>query len=251
MCNKEHLKLISIITINYNDGVGLKNTIASVLPALASDVEYVVVDGGSTDCSQYVIKENIHHIDKLLSEPDSGIANAFNKGIELATGRFLIFINAGDILTDTAISSIKRVIKGDNECSLIYIGKIKLAYEERSIIAGARISKYRQSLRNYLPHQAMVFSARCFERYGVYDENYRLGMDYEWSLRVLPDWKYLLFHDHVISIMDTGGVSMTNYADTFKAYHLARKKHNVMPTSLSYFLTLFFIVKRTVGLMFK
>lgn len=247
------MKLISIITINYNDSCGLNNTINSVAlhKDKDKDIEYVVVDGGSSDNSVSVIESNFNDIDKYISEPDTGIANAFNKGINLASGHYLLFLNAGDTLCKSAIDAIKKAIRSDNNHSLMYVGKVGLLYENSTVIAGFKISKYRQMLRNYLPHQAMVIKSSCFKEFGLYDEAYRLGMDYEWSLRLINRWDRLTFIDDVLALMDTNGVSMANYQETFRTYHQARMKNRVIPPTISYAFTLFFTLKRALGLKIK
>ncbi|MGK0307850.1 MAG: glycosyltransferase involved in cell wall biosynthesis, partial [Urechidicola sp.] len=95
--------LISIITINYNDAVGLKKTMASVLEQTYEDIEYIVIDGGSTDGSKAYIE--LYHKDLAywVSEPDQGIYHAMNKGIDQATGDYLLFLNSGDWLVDNFV----------------------------------------------------------------------------------------------------------------------------------------------------
>ena len=87
---------ISVITINYNNGVGLRSTIDSVVGQKCNDFEYIVIDGGSTDSSLNVIKEYSHKIDYWVSEPDGGIYNAMNKGVAHAHGDYCVFLNSGD-----------------------------------------------------------------------------------------------------------------------------------------------------------
>ena len=86
----------SIITINYNNVEGLRNTIKSVVNQTYTDYEFIIIDGGSTDGSVEVIKEYANIITYWVSEPDKGIYNAMNKGIEVANGEYLNFMNSGD-----------------------------------------------------------------------------------------------------------------------------------------------------------
>lgn len=87
---------ISIITINYNNVEGLKRSIESVVNQTSKDYEYIIIDGGSTDGSVDVIKLYSNRIDYWESEPDRGIYHAMNKGVKLATGEYVIFMNSGD-----------------------------------------------------------------------------------------------------------------------------------------------------------
>ena len=86
----------SIITVNYNDAQGLEDTIKSVVSQTYNDYEFIIIDGGSTDDSKYIIEENQSQIDYWVSEPDKGIFNAMNKGILASKGDYLIFMNSGD-----------------------------------------------------------------------------------------------------------------------------------------------------------
>ena len=95
---------ISIITINYNNKSGLEKTIESVLQQTYDNIEYLVIDGNSTDGSKDVIKKYKHRISYWVSEPDSGIYNAMNKGGTKATGDYLLFLNSGDVLLTIALN---------------------------------------------------------------------------------------------------------------------------------------------------
>ena len=87
---------LSVITINFNNRDGLRKTIESVVNQTFKDFEYIIIDGGSTDGSVDVIKEYADRIDYWVSEPDKGIYNAMNKGIDVAKGEYCIFMNSGD-----------------------------------------------------------------------------------------------------------------------------------------------------------
>ena len=88
---------LSVITINFNNRDGLRKTIESVVKQTYKDFEYIIIDGGSTDGSVDVIKEYADKIDYWVSEPDKGIYNAMNKGIDVAKGEYCIFMNSGDV----------------------------------------------------------------------------------------------------------------------------------------------------------
>ena len=90
------MKKVSIITVCYNSEADIENTIQSVVPFVSDVVEYVVIDGGSTDKTLQILNKYKDKISILVSEPDKGIYDAMNKGMCLATGKYLIFLNAGD-----------------------------------------------------------------------------------------------------------------------------------------------------------
>ena len=90
--------LISIITVNFNDKIGLERTLESVFSQNFRNFEYLVIDGGSNDGSKELLEKNSEKINYWVSEPDKGIYNAMNKGISFAKGEYLIFLNSGDHL---------------------------------------------------------------------------------------------------------------------------------------------------------
>ena len=116
----ESLPLISIITINYNDGQHLNKTIESVLQQDYPNKEFIVVDGGSTDQSKAIIKTYEHAIDQWVSEKDKGVFDAMNKGLAMAKGDYINFMNAGDwFLTPDAISKVFENVES-HQADLVY-----------------------------------------------------------------------------------------------------------------------------------
>lgn len=240
--------LITIVTIVKNDAFGLRKTISSVALQKSNWCEYQVIDGDSTDGTRDVIEEFAECIDVAVSEKDTGIANAFNKGIYRASGQFLLFLNAGDTLCVDALKNIHKELSDAVKKGIWVLAcRVRLLVGEEGRVIGHPISKQRQLLRNYLPHQGMLIAAEAFEQLGPYDENYHLGMDYEWSLRIYPYWRRLQFNNTVLTKMNAEGVSMKFYRKTFLAYHRARVKHRKMPPFLSRLIVVFFTTKRTAG----
>ena len=111
----------SIITINYNNKDGLFRTIESVIAQSFNDYEYIVIDGGSTDGSLEVIKEHIPQITYWISEPDNGIYNAMNKGVNVANGDYCLFLNSGDCLYDNDVLQRFNLYNSDKD---IIIGRV-------------------------------------------------------------------------------------------------------------------------------
>ncbi|WP_291275238.1 glycosyltransferase, partial [Flavobacterium sp.] len=91
------MNMISVITVNYNNDNGLKKTIESVINQTYKNFEFIIIDGGSTDQSSEIIKNYQDKINYWVSEPDKGVYSAMNKGIKVANGDFLIFMNSGDV----------------------------------------------------------------------------------------------------------------------------------------------------------
>jgi glycosyltransferase involved in cell wall biosynthesis len=232
--------LLSIVTIAYNALDGLRSTSDSLPCALPPWCEWVVVDGGSTDGTVDFLTANSDKITRSISERDNGIANAFNKGIALCKGRYVLFLNAGDCLIEGALGEIVKLLSESN--SPVIVGRIQMNGHEY----GRAVSFKRQWMRNYLPHQAMLIKRGLFRLLGGYDESYRLGMDFEWSLRLKPFWQHISFSPSVLAKMEPGGVSITQYKNTFDQYHKARQKHCGY-TLLSWGMSEFFKAKVWVG----
>ncbi len=174
---------LSIITVNYNNASGLQKTIESVVSQSYTDFEYIIIDGASTDKSVDVIKKFENKLTYWESEPDSGIYNAMNKGIEISKGDYLYFLNSGDafIDNDTLQHFIDRSHLGDYD--LVY-GDVFLNYKhdfkDRILKFPDQLNFYFLGCYSSLPHQATLIRKSLFNTYGLYDE----------SLKIVSDWKF-------------------------------------------------------------
>jgi glycosyltransferase involved in cell wall biosynthesis len=167
--------LISIITINYNDAVGLKKTMASVLEQTYEDIEYIVIDGGSTDGSKAYIELYQKVLAYWVSEPDQGIYHAMNKGIDQATGDYLLFLNSGDWLVDNFVidkfegfNPVEDLVYGD---PLVRDG---IAWQRKLMPKHMSIGV---ALTHTLAHQAEFYKRSLFNDNFRYDTSYKGGSD--------------------------------------------------------------------------
>ena len=172
---------ISIITINYNNRDGLEHTIQSVLSQTVSDYEYIVIDGASTDGSADIIKRYTGRIDKWVSEPDTGIYNAMNKGIARAEGDYCLFLNSGDTFADAHILERVLPLLGEKD---FYSGGIRFLYKKPEIkMPPERVTAYYMFYRA-LFHQATFIRTSLLKNH-PYTETYRIVSDWEQMLREL------------------------------------------------------------------
>lgn len=172
---------LSIITINYNDAAGLRKTIESVLAQTSRDIEYLVIDGGSTDGSGAVIEEYQDRIHYWISEPDRGIYHAMNKGIAQATGTYCQFLNSGDWLV--ASDTTQRMLSALNGSAIAYGNLIKhwpdgRTHRNEAAEADSLFTYYSGTLN----HASAYIRRDLFAKYGSYDE----------SLKIVADWKFYL-----------------------------------------------------------
>lgn len=198
---------ISIITVNYNDKTGLEKTIKSVTNQSFKDFEFIVIDGDSTDGSKELLKENPTIFTAWLSEPDKGIYHAMNKGIRIASGSYLLFLNSGDYLhNDEVLEKVNQEIGGEYA---IYYGDI--IYDEITRQTKRTFPKrltfgffYEQNLS----HQASFIKNDLFEQFFYYNEDYKIVSDWEFFIYTIckenVSYKHL---DFVVTNYDATGIS--------------------------------------------
>ena len=224
---------LSLITIVRNHAAGFRRTARSVMDHAPDNAEWVVIDGASTDGTGAAIAAVAPRIATHVSEPDRGIADAFNKGVARASGEYVLFLNAGDCLAPGAAFSLARLLDTHRGAPVI-VGRIELAGRRH----GRSAPFWRQYLHNQLPHQAMLIRRDLFATFGTYDRTRHFGMDYEWSLRLCPVWRQIVFVNELLTIMEPGGISIANAGKTLTAYHHARVQHfGLAPLSLAVLLS--------------
>ena len=201
----------SIITVNYNNKDGLEMTIKSVLGQTCKDFEYIIIDGGSTDGSVEVIKKYATQIDYWVSEPDSGVYNAMNKGIKKASGDYLNFMNSGDTYhSTTALETIEGLHSDDD---FIIGGYYDSTRGVAHIIPPQEVTLL-TLLKFTINHQATFLKRKLFEK-RLYDENYIIMADAKFNFQsIIFDNCSVKITENIISNYDTTGIS-SNY-DLYK-----------------------------------
>ena len=197
---------LTIITINLNNAPGLSITIQSVLAQTYTNFEYIIIDGGSTDESLELIKENESKLNYWVSESDSGIYSAMNKGIEKSSGEYLLFLNSGDFLIN------KHVIYDFEP----YLSNIDLVYGNLSIDKQGKLCSYffppkltfKYFLNNSLPHPCTFINSTLFNKVGLYNEQLKIASDWEFFIKSVCihncTYEYI---NKSVSVIDTNGIS--------------------------------------------
>jgi glycosyltransferase involved in cell wall biosynthesis len=167
---------LSIITINYNDCSGLEKTIQSVLGQTRSDFQYIVIDGNSTDGSAQLLEKYKNVIDVGISEKDTGIYNAMNKGAKFAEGEYLLFLNSGDELFDNNV--IENVYSELKDYDIISGCTIDYSDTESFLhVQPEHVSLY-TFVGGSLSHPSSFIKRELFEKIGGYHEEYRIVSDW-------------------------------------------------------------------------
>jgi glycosyltransferase involved in cell wall biosynthesis len=173
-------KKISIITINYNNLEGLRRTVESVINQTWQEFEYIVIDGASNDGSADYVESQSENIDYWVSEPDSGIYQAMNKGIAKATGEYLLFLNSGDHFNTTTILAENHHHLKDFD--LIYFDIIHIGSTFSKVVSYPGKLVFSDLVFDTLPHQSTFIKKSMFDDFGLYDE----------SLKIVADWKFFI-----------------------------------------------------------
>lgn len=198
---------ISIITVNLNKGDVIERTLKSVLHQTYTNIEYIVIDGGSTDNSVEIIKNLGSKIHYWISEPDHGIYNAMNKGLERASGNFLLFLNSGDYLAKNDV--IKKFVGKlemfkNNIQNTIFYGNIVV--EDKIINAPPKINLNVLSSSS-LPHPATFIPKNIFDKIGYYNEGYNIISDWIFFLEAYLNQFKFIYINCPITIFELNGMS--------------------------------------------
>ena len=254
---------LSIVTINFNNAEGLRKTLASVAAQTYSNIEHVIVDAASTDCSVEVIKEYVEtskHAVIWSSEKDKGIYDGMNKGIEIALGRrvvnalnrseqsedknkvlpdFIQILNSGDILASDDVTARMIVALNNEKIGILYgnmirdFGSGKLS---KDVCLGDRVKSQElraqevewtmdDFIKGTVNHDPTYIRADLYKKYGLYDENLKICSDWKWFVNAVVFGGEKLHYVPIdVTIFDTTGISETNLEFREKERHAELEK---------------------------
>jgi glycosyltransferase involved in cell wall biosynthesis len=222
---------ISLITVTYNAADTIERCITSVVAQTYPNLEYIIIDGGSTDNTVVIINKYQPHIHTIISEPDNGIYDAMNKGIQLATGDIIGMLNADDFFADTDV--LNCVAKAFATCNAdIIYGDIDFVDKQDKIFRKWRSGNYRHGYFNFgwmPPHPSFYVKRGLFNQYGLYKLHYGTAADYELMLRFIHTHQLRVHYIKKVMVkMLIGGVSTKNLNNRIKAWKNDFKamKHN-------------------------
>ena len=201
---------ISITTVCFNAVRTIEETIKSVLSQDYENIEYIVVDGGSTDGTLDIINSHKNKIDKVISGPDSGIYDAMNKGMQLSTGDILATLNGDDVYNDrTTVSRMAEFIQNNALDAaygdLVYIDRRDTGHVKRFWQPGP----YKKGAFSYgwvVPHPTFFCRKEILEKYGYFNDKMQIAADFELMLRLIEKHRIKVgYLQKVIVKMSTGG----------------------------------------------
>lgn len=229
----ERSPLLSVITVVYNNVKDLERTIQSVLKQDYTNIEYIVIDGGSTDGTLAVIEKYRSLISIIVSEPDEGIYDAMNKGIRLATGDYLLFMNSGDeIYASNTVSNIFS----SQAFADIYYGETEMIDTTGKSLGRRRHRvperftwksfKYGMSIS----HQAIYIKKSLVE---PYNRNYHLSADIDWILTAAKKARTIVNTHQYVAKYLVGGLSKKRHRQSLKErFHIFTKHYGLIPNLL-------------------
>ena len=214
---------ITIITVCYNSGKTIKDTIESVLAQNYKNFEYIIIDGKSKDNTVDIIKSYEPKFNgkmKWISEKDKGIYDAMNKGVKLASGDIIGLINADDILaTPNAFQIIVDTFKNEN-CDGTYSNLRVLDENMKKIIRVFNPKKGNYKLGWYPPHPTLYLKKDVYDKIGLYSLDYKIAADYDLMIRVMKDSDIKLSYiKEVLVYMRGGGVSTNGINGYYKSFN--------------------------------
>ncbi|MEO8795300.1 MAG: glycosyltransferase family 2 protein [Daejeonella sp.] len=234
---------ISLITVTYNAAEFLEECIQSVINQTYKNLQYIIVDGGSTDKTISIINKYKEHISVFISEPDKGIYDAMNKGIKSADGDVVGILNADDFFADQEVlstianefeSSKADIVYGD----LWYISRDNLAKVTRKWISGD-FKRFKMQFGWMPAHPTFYAKKALFDQYGLYDLSYKTAADYDLMLRFLYKQQTVSSYVNKVFVkMRTGGVSNKLLINRFNATLNDRKAMENNGISFSWLLIL-------------
>ncbi len=216
---------ISIITVVYNNVRDIEYTVRSVVSQTYPYIEYIIIDGASTDGTLDVIERYKKYITTLVSEKDNGIYDAMNKGLAMATGDYVLFLNSGDELFDE--DTIQSVVDKGEEADIIY-GETKLVNEQRDVIGDRRHKapeKFDWKSFRYgmnICHQALYIRRHIAQ---PYDLQYELSADIDWVIRAAKKAETTQNVHMYVARYLVGGMSQKRHRKSLKERYLIFNKY--------------------------
>lgn len=231
----------SIITVTYNAEAVLEDTIQSIVTQTYRNLEYIIIDGASKDKTMDIVNRYREHIHTVVSEPDKGLYDAMNKGLKLATGDYVCFLNAGDSLheDDTLYLMVHALMEAQSTSPAmplpdVMYGETEIVDNEGHFIQKRRLSAPERLTWKSFQHGMLVCHQAFFARRELaepYDLQYRFSADFDWCIRIMKKSR-LLFNTHltVIDYLQEGLTTQNHRESLIERFHIMRKHYGLIST---------------------
>ncbi|MGI4749984.1 MAG: glycosyltransferase family 2 protein [Janthinobacterium lividum] len=231
--------LISIIIVVYNAEAVLEETLFSIFKQAYKNIELIIIDGFSTDDTLTIIKKHEQKISHWISEPDNGVYDAMNKGANIASGNYLYFLGAGDLLLDV-ISAIAPLLI---DRRVIYYGDVfRTDLKSRY---GGYFSPFKLSVKN-ICHQAIFYPLDVFKNY-KYNVTYKMLSDYNLNMCIYGDKRFSFKHiPFTIALYQGGGIS-----DSALDYTFYEDKMSIIKANFSWCVFYYAYIRARIAKLFK
>lgn len=221
---------ISIITIAYNSEDTIEDTIQSVINQSYTQIEYIIIDGGSTDNTLNIINKYKDQIHNIISEPDKGIYDAMNKGVNLANGELVGILNSDDFYSHNDV--IKNIAKAIGDYDSVYADLVYVDRENTNkIIRYWKSGTYTKGsfLKGWMPpHPTFFLRKKIYNQFGTYNLSLKSAADYELMLRMIHKEQIsTTYHPETITKMRVGGQSNASLTNRLKANKEDRKAWDI------------------------
>lgn len=228
---------ISIITVSYNAVDTIEQTILSVINQTYENIEYIIIDGGSTDGTIDIIKKYEDQISYWVSEQDNGIYDAMNKGIDVATGKYLIFIHAGDFLRKNILNDLIAEFRS-NKCTFLY-GNVLM--KDVNKIYNGKYNKYKSMLSS-ICQQAIFYHTDIFKIVGKHELKYKIIADRVLNIKCFAEKRIKKkFINKTIADYEGGGFS-ANQID----YCFEKERLDIIKKNFGHLYVLIFVLRKTL-----
>ena len=227
----------SIITVTYNAADTIEDTIQSVISQTYHHVEYIIIDGASKDNTLNIVDRYREHITCLVSEPDKGLYDAMNKGMQLATGDYLCFLNAGDSFhEDDTLQLMVHSLRNTEKLPDVLYGETELVDSEGNFVRMRRLSapetlnwkSFRQGM--LVCHQAFFARRELTE---PYDLHYRFSADFDWCIRIMKKANVLHnTHLTLIDYLEEGMTTQNHQASLRERFYIMTRHYGWLSTIL-------------------
>ncbi|MDA1060740.1 MAG: glycosyltransferase family 2 protein [bacterium] len=211
------IPLVSVITVCRNAEHTIRRTIESVLSQSYKNIEYIIIDGCSEDNTSNIVKEFNTGISLFLREKDQGISDAFNKGIRLAKGEFIQILNADDYFPADKIEKSVELLVTHPIHSYCFGDIVLIDDHQNPTFRIEGDPQYYRMIRYFMPrinHPTVLSRKSTYEKYGMFDTQWKNSMDYDWLLRLHINSEKGIYSPKIVAFMQEGGQSGRNWIKT-------------------------------------